>query len=129
MKLVIDRKRWQRGDSNLAALLHLQTGKMCCLGFFGLLCGYDEKDILGLADPADCVDNIGKNKWPEWAIVRKERSVKVDIGEWETKIDLDNTDDIEQLITANDDGGITDEVREAKITRIFARNGVEVEFV
>lgn len=49
LKLVIDRTKWWRGDgpahSALLSRSEPSRGKMCCLGFLSLACGYRESEL------------------------------------------------------------------------------------
>jgi hypothetical protein len=120
MKLVIERKRWLRGADNSALLR--DDGLMCCLGFYGEACGIGSDDMLDTADPEECGTAV-LSMWPAWLLGFKNDSDDPDDGF------LRNTGDCGRLIEANDDNRLTDAVREQRIAAIFAKHGVEVEFV
>lgn len=42
--LTIKRSKWLRGEAN-SGLLRAYDNKMCCLGFLGLSCGFDEGEL------------------------------------------------------------------------------------
>lgn len=114
MKLVIDRSRWLRGEGDdRSLLLRERDSKMCCLGFYSLALGFDEEDIREYASP-DEVD--GEVEYPEW--------MYRDDGHCDML-----SRDVVDLMVVNDAKSIWDPDRERSITSIFARNGVEVEFV
>jgi hypothetical protein len=114
MKLVIDRKRWLRGNPDESCLLTLD-GRMCCLGFFGLVCGFAPEQLLGRGGPTNVV--VDEVIWPEWlfcGLIRKPYPPYSDDGI--------------KLMRENDKVDIPSEERETRIAEIFARHGVEVEF-
>lgn len=56
MKVVIDRKRWLRGEgSSTSKLLRSSDGKMCCLGFVCIQAGASETDIMDISSPISIV--------------------------------------------------------------------------
>lgn len=116
MKLTIDRTRWNRGKSTS---LRNYDGLMCCLGFFGLACGYTEQELLNCGTPIETITYLGRgsdtdSKWPTWLLDGDERIV-----------DTSTTD---ELVDINDSPNTTDAYKEAEITRILGEHGVEVEF-
>jgi len=106
MKLVIDRAKWCRGGEN-TSLIRSEDGCMCCLGFFGLACGVPGKLMIDKAGPA----SAKHSGWPEW------------LNDGETMLTAKHL-----LLEANDESSINDSEREQRITEIFAKHGVEVEF-
>jgi hypothetical protein len=110
-ELVIDRKRWLRGEGAAASkLLRPEDGKMCCLGFYGLSCGLGEAELLDACTPGS---RGGMALWPAWMGSRDEGADNRGLA-W----------DVWQLMSFNDD-----EPTESKIAAIFARHGVTVRFV
>jgi hypothetical protein len=91
---------------------------MCCLGFFGIACGFSEAILVGMQEPRE-VAKFGN--WPEWMVIE-------DDGDPHDVVWKDS-DAAGQLIEANDEASISDAEREQRISAIFAENGVEVEFV
>lgn len=127
MKVVIDRSMWYRGlgDSG-SALRRRSDGKMCCLGFVGIACGYTPEQISGMSTPDDVL-NFGQghvrapaetSKWPE-ALAAK---TMFDNGWGDTAL-------TNSLITVNDSLTMGDDEREKRIGNLLASAGVEVEFV
>lgn len=107
MKLTIDRTKWLRGAGcEPSRLLRKEDGKMCCLGFYAKACGLTDDDIVGQPNPS------GVNRaLPDemlWLFGQQ-----------------NNSDECLRLMEEND----SSEVSESKISEIFAKNGVEVEFV
>jgi hypothetical protein len=86
---------------------------MCCLGFYALACGYSDSEISDRTTPESLTD---MNRWPEWMIEEHEGRVY-------------DSDEVCTLINRNDATRITGAKREKEIAAIFARHGVEVEFV
>ena len=114
-EFTINRAKWGRGDSNEGYLLNDVSGKMCCLGFYAKACGLKNKDIIGVTDPASYQSYFfEKNS-----------------GTWKTKLlkSSRNTSTCNDLIIINDSMYITDEAREEKIIKKFARIGIKVKFV
>ena len=118
--LVIDRARWLRGDGD-GKLLD-ENGKMCCLGFLSRAIGYAPREIRYKLDPTGIVRARPSKRalrfgallaWPDKDDPgRPSRSVVCDL-----------------LVHTNDDAGMSDRAREARIERLFARVGVKVRFV
>jgi hypothetical protein len=110
MKFTIDRSKWQRGPGE-SRLLN-SHGKMCCLGFYGEACGVPTDDLFGLAYPSEV--RRSSHLLPTW---------------------LEDSDDVAELICLNDadptdEEDVSDEAdRERRIAAIFAKHGVEVEFI
>lgn len=134
MKLVILRDKWLRGNSQLSKLLDPNNGKMCCLGFYGLACGYTAQEIEDFPHPSDVAGlqflaHKRSSLWPEWGVQKNTKTVHVDIGEWEERTEFTECDDFDKLMLVNDEEDISEAEREMKIAEIFGRHGVLVEFV
>jgi hypothetical protein len=89
---------------------------MCCLGFYALQCGYTVDDIVEQFEPADLVNNTKKNCWPDWCVA-------------EGLCEYFDSNDVNELIKINDSEIVSEQHRESAISKIFARHGVEVEFI
>lgn len=109
MKLVIDREKWGRGPTG-GSLLN-EDGKMCCLGFAALSCGFKSDDIRGFLMPRSVKGDAKKNK-KIWAIL--------------TQSKVDSSPDI--LASTNDHCRTTDRQKESAIKKEFKKIGVEVVF-
>jgi len=122
MKLIIDRAKWLRGEgSSTSRLLRPSDKKMCCLGFYALSVGMTEDNIFNIATPY---------------IIKKTKhgcSVYDAWGEGAWLFDPDEpreqSKDCGSLMHLNDDGAQPDYAREVDIIRVFAKHGVEVEFI
>jgi hypothetical protein len=109
-KLVIDRKRWLRGEGDRTSfLLRPSDGKMCCLGFFGLACGIPASLLDGVPAP----QSVLRSEWPAWLVTRSDIPGCANPSSTCVK-----------LMTLNDD-----DPDETHIARIFREHGVEVIFV
>jgi hypothetical protein len=109
MKLVIDRTKWLRGEGySVSKLLRSSDHKMCCIGFLCADLGIPESELLDVAgshsQPFSC-------ELPLWLAVRK-----------------DTESDLQQAYNINDEI-FPDAEREQRLTEIFARHDVEVEFI
>ncbi len=111
MKLIIERDRWQRGSTG-GELLSKTTGRMCCLGFYGLACGLTEDEIRGRGEPC----YAPSDKWPKTCL-------RLDSDDWRVQTTWTNT-----AVDINDNPDSSDEVREDLLTDHFAKVGVDVEF-
>jgi hypothetical protein len=119
MKLVIDRKRWMRGEGS-GYLFDSETKKMCCLGF----------DLRAGGMRADAIRDYGcpssvasKPSFPEsslWLVEQK----TTDNGTYT----VESRDGL-QLMELNDKKELSESERESGIAAIFAKHGVEVEFI
>jgi len=112
MKLIIDRNEWLRGEGpDESRLIRSLDGKKCCIGILGCALGLD-KHCLTDETVADRTVNL---RWPPWCLDNIIfGSLKPDI--WEAYEINDNTE-------------IPDGDREAKLTEIFSRHDIQVEFI
>lgn len=109
-EFTIDRAWWLRGTGH-GILLQPFTGKMCCLGFYSLACGVKPDDIAGLGTPQE----LSHESTIRGILEEDEGSVR-------------DTKTCDDLVTANDITGLDDGRREATITELFAKIGVQVNF-
>jgi hypothetical protein len=91
-------------------LFRPKDGKMCCLGFYALACGYDQTEIEQVETPQHLPDKDDMV-----------RELLDDMG--------DNSDVCEELMEINDDQHRSNEVRETDLTDAFESIGITVEFV
>jgi hypothetical protein len=118
MELIIDRSKWIRGAaSDDTWLLRARDGHMCCLGFYALACGLTEDQIRNVPGPLDAFPNGISSDDNDNCFINTP-------GEWLLS-DIDRA----RLISYNDDSHVSDQEREEKITKIFAKHGVTVKFV
>jgi hypothetical protein len=120
-KLIIDRSRWLRGvkPHEESRLLLPGDGKMCCLGFYALECGFTEQQIHDMGSPADTLDEnvASRNDWPSWVFSEDDGG------------DVHESVNIRHLMSVNDDHTLSEEIREAEIASTFAEEGIDVIFV
>ena len=89
---------------------------MCCLGYYGLACGLSPEQLMNKENPIECSSwNSSLSSWLFGSISLNGRFA--------------SSEDCLNLMGYNDDEDIDDETREAKITAIFAKHGIQVEFV
>lgn len=114
-KFVVDRKRWGRGGID-GALLN-NSGQKCCLGFLATACGIRLKR----GTMSDFTDIPAKQQHflPEKLRCKKDKFGGL-VG---TKLHND-------LVEVNDsfDIQMRGRAREAKLTKLFRRAGVQVTF-
>ena len=116
MKLVIDRTKWFRGKSRGSRLYRKQDGKMCCLGFLSLACGYTVTEIRQHRTPFSLWDTTGEWRFP---ICREEQSSSLD----DLRYIYGN------LMITNDDEGISEPEREKQVTAEMKKLDVNVDFI
>lgn len=87
---------------------------MCCLGFFGLTCGFTKEEIKEEGKPWK-----GRG-WPKWLFNYKRAPG--------LPLDYPSSDSF-ALMESNDDTTLTKKEREESIKEFFARNKVNVEFI
>lgn len=120
MKVVVNRKTWLRGEGeDNSGLYRSSDGKMCCLGFAGIVCGYnideldDNKTPIGVNDISKWPDNffeIDEHQSPNYPHAKESSRF------------------VNKAMAVNDDADFTDIEREAKLTQIFIDNGHEIVF-
>lgn len=123
-KFRIDRARWAcarpHGDNDDTALLNAQ-GQMCCLGFLAESCGVSAKNRLDVGYPSslNSADVRGAKKLASLI------NDTYDEGGFEVKVAVKHHE--EDFININDHEYI-DSSREAKLAKMFAENGIKVQF-
>ena len=116
-KLIIDRKKWYRGRGTAESRLRLKNGTMCCLGFYALSCGKTEDEILDKS-------YLLTEEYDMYSLPTTEEA------EWlNSELEYPYCSTSRLLGFTNDDVDLKEEDREQQISEIFAKNGVEVEFV
>lgn len=117
-KLIIDRNEWLRGEgSDASYLLRATDGKMCCLGIYALSCGLTKDMIRSCRAPTSVSRSVLFDNGPT------PRSLFEEKAPWL----FDDSEEVAELIDINDEG--CKSTREANLAAIFARHGVEVEFI
>jgi len=126
-KLIIDRKTWLRGAGGAqcvkptTCLRDKETGHMCCLGFGmrqidnipeELLIDHCTPDGVDLTDGQIVESTFVSNLHEEIdACISKNNSLSI------------------RAMEINDDGSLSEDVREAKLTDLFKNYNIEIEFV
>lgn len=119
MKLVIDRTKWARGggEDEASFLLRTEDNKMCCLGFYCLAQGVSQSVIANVFSPgAVCVDDSDF-----FENLKKLVRIKTDGPH--------NNDICNKMMEVNDVSSFGDDVRETKLTKLFEKIDIDVEFV
>jgi len=116
MKLTIDRKVWLRGEGGAASkLLRANDGKRCCVGIYLVALGVTD-ELLTEVSVAHGTGSL--------------RRFVADHTPWLANTHVtDASADANYLYSRNDDRGIEESYRERNIAAIFAKHGVEVEFI
>lgn len=119
MNLIIDRNVWLRGDPCSSALLTVIGGcrRQCCVGIYLTALGLSD-DALRYHGTATSVVPAGTVAgWLVHTVIR---------GHCEGTV---GSDDAYQLYSENDRVELAEVVREQRIASVFAKHGVEVEFI
>ena len=112
--LVIPRKLWLRGEGSAASYLLRADGKMCCLGLYLRAQGLLPIEILGVRNPSSL------QAIPSWLLNKESKHIEVL-----------NSFAAEQLMQVNDNPNldIAPMAREAAISALFHKQGIEVSFI
>lgn len=108
----IERSKWSRGKGNDVYNYLLDAeGKMCCLGFYALACGFSTNEIQDIESP----EQVSRCNWDTFLVSKGFRTDK-------------QTEDAATLMATNDSSKISDEERESIITDIFKKHNIDVTF-
>jgi hypothetical protein len=119
MKFTIDRSKWLRGEGSYASkLLRGSDGKMCCLGQLGLACGLTAEEITNKGSPYQVGGISARETWSRQV---KEAGLLFTID--------DMSPYCFELMEVNDETDANDDYREGRLTDLFAKMGIEVEFI
>lgn len=125
--LTIYRDEWYRGRDGASLRVPNETGipaanigKMCCLGFDALACGFTVTDIEDKSDPCDLAIEYGVDELPSWYV--EARLVVVDE---EGNVTCKNNHIINECIEVNDDKFLTESQREDKLVPLLKQLGWE----
>jgi hypothetical protein len=129
-KLTIQRSKWLRGqtDCRPTGLLLSRTGKMCCLGFYALACGFEEKHIKNIPGPQELQNSFHYRTESVYGGFIKKRKEEI---EWDTKLLTSNDENSNlaySLMDINDNYSMDEETREQEIKQGFLKMGVKVKF-
>lgn len=113
MKLIIDRKKWLRGEGSITSrLLRSSDEKQCCVGMYLGQLGVSRELLRDRSTPCDGLGApIPLPVDAEWLVDGK-----------------DNSPAASMLYCINDPPDILEADRELDITAEFAKRGVEVKF-
>lgn len=115
MKQRINRKVWLRGEGSLSSrLLRSRDGKRCCLGIALGDAGVPDEALCEMRAPGEVV--MQGTSLPD-----KFRWLIDDKFLWHSETTT-------LLMSANDYEGYTEQEREQRVSELFAKEGVEVEF-
>lgn len=109
-KLVIDRRTWYRGKPE-SMLRSRTTGKMCCLGFRAIQCGYTVDQVTGRGTPFS---------------LSKMTNLRSEFGDMANNIG--NSDLACAAMDINDALHIDETEREKRLTELFGKAGITVVF-
>ena len=119
MKLEIDRSKWLRGEGGVnSKLLRYSDGKMCCLGFLALECGFEDDEIRNRSNPSELNCSPGQAGFG-WLV----KEIYVGPRGWDTSRAG------EEAIDINDNEKLTQDQRERMLADLFEDNGIELSFV
>ncbi len=118
-KLVIKRSEWLRGSSADSMLYNAKLGTFCCLGIYG-------RDNLGYTKEALCsvLTPTTMDKYPDWM-----QQCTSTPGGLSLVNRIMNANDQYLNLDTTEAQLITDAEREAKLTELFAKGNIEVQFV
>lgn len=132
MTFTVQRSKWLRGSEPMKMSGLNEGGEFCCLGFLCMKAGYEPEQIAGLSYPNALGNKINHSKKLDekpldtqdfHPILQPFLAHKFQSGDFYVG---GVTRRIGQI---NDDGTITDEEREAKVTKEFEALGITVKFV
>jgi hypothetical protein len=118
-RFTVMRSNWDRGNKQGQLL---GSNGMCCLGFLGAACGVPDADLRGqgLPEETTSISDV-ESRWPAKIVQWKDDGAGC--AEWhDTRL-------VSELIEVNDDPHLDDEVREERLTALFKKADLEVEFV
>lgn len=110
-KFTVHRPTWRRGHSESALLLN---GERCCLGFLGKTLGLSDAVMEGAFAITHTESCHGRGTYPRPGVDSRLRER------------LEEVED--DIICLNDSGCVTDERREAELTKLFEDAGIKVVF-
>lgn len=118
-EFTVIRSKWTGRDSNIlvdehgrrkihwSGLWNENTGDMCCLGFYGLACGYSKQNMAGRGMPC-----FGKK-----------------INTFFGGVTAGETDGARKAADINDSVTLTQSEKEEQLIALFAEHGITLNFV
>ncbi len=109
-KLVIDRKKWLKGDDGNNSCMLDDDGHMCCLGFVARrITKLSKERLFRQGTPADCY--LGES-----------------LLTYSSDGTLRDNDFSAEAMDINDDSGLSEKEREKKLIKLFKKNDIELSF-
>lgn len=116
MKLILKDEEWLRGEGEgTGLLLRSRDCRRCCLGVLAKESGIDDDLTKDIAE----FDEEGE---------LSRAALNTPMVSWVLDYSSDDESDGELAMRINDTDAITDTERLEKLTPIFARHGIEIEF-
>lgn len=119
--LIIDRREWARGSVGGESALLNHIGSKCCLGFEALACGFTKEDIAHTGTPEDI--GLFHDVETEYAIAKAPHLFVSSIDY------LSDSPFVNRAVKINDNAKITEVTREKRLTALFEKEGIELEFI
>ena len=120
LKVVVERSKWLRGEGwEKSKLLRSTDGKMCCLGFACLAMGATEEQINNMNSPTMVCNMGGGLELPMLTMVDTDH-----LGRR-----LIHKDPVSEAMMINDERILSESAREARLTQLLAKVGIDLEFV
>ena len=109
IEFTVDRKTWWRGKGGAGSrLMRPEDGKKCCIGFFAhQICG------------------LKKDELEECPYLPTEAQIKLGLH----ADPFSSTIASQSIYRTNDEIDMSDEIREEKLTKLFAQHGYAVRFI
>lgn len=112
-EFTIRMRSWLRGEDSQSYLHRSDDHKQCCLGFYARACGVPLKNIVDVSLPNELYSEESPLAIPSLVNKKDGEDLKI----------------VEHFTDVNDDTESTDETKIKKITSLFKRIGVKVNFV
>lgn len=119
----VDRPTWHRGQGSIGSYLLLQNGSRCCLGHVGKQCNIPDNLMLESQTPV----TIGNTKIRDVDRTIWHQALKL----WPRFLiegNFDNSGFCKEAMEINDSKILEDDVRESRLSKIFAKNGYQLFF-
>ena len=122
MKLTISRSIWLRGTED-SYLLHPENGQRCCVGIYLEALGMPDDTLRSQASAAALTQQREVNNRTVTDLTPLPKSAR-----WLVTQHGSHTEAASDLYETNDYPGSDESDREAEIARLFAQQGIAVEF-
>lgn len=113
MKFTVKRNKWFRGNEGTSSSLLRKDGQRCCLGFLAQACGYQDDEVFDMSYLNELL--------------------QTDLLPQEFYRATVNSPGCSRLVHKfaagiNDNPDISDEIREKRLTELFAKYDIQVTF-